>query len=57
MVKLAPDSTNNLSKVSATDCFQIRSLSQTRMVRKIGEITNADMREIESALAKVLKIN
>ncbi|MCO6489736.1 MAG: type II toxin-antitoxin system PemK/MazF family toxin [Phaeodactylibacter sp.] len=56
MVKLEPDLTNNLTKVSAADCFQVRSLSQTRMVRKIGELPGAEMQEIEKALAKVLKI-
>lgn len=56
MVKLDPDSSNNLKKVSAADCFQVRSLSQTRMVRKLGDVTNTKMQEIEDALAKVLKI-
>lgn len=56
MVKLDPDSTNNLTKVSAADCFQVRSLSQSRMVRKIGEENASNMEEIEIALSKVLKI-
>ena len=57
MVQLTPDTTNNLTKPSsAADCFQVRSVSQNRMVRKIGEVTNAKMQEIEIALAKVLKI-
>lgn len=34
MVKLEPNSENNLSKDSTADCFQIRSLSQQRMVKK-----------------------
>lgn len=57
MVRLDPDSANKLAKVSAADCFQVRSLSQTRMVRKIGEASGAKMREIEMALSKVLKIS
>jgi mRNA interferase MazF len=57
MVKLDPNSSNKLNKTSAADCFQVRSLSQTRMVRKIGTVTMAKMQEIEIALAKVLKIN
>ncbi|MBI5915169.1 MAG: type II toxin-antitoxin system PemK/MazF family toxin [Bacteroidetes bacterium] len=56
MVKIEPDATNNLSKVSAADCFQVRSVSQLRMVRKIGEVGAATMSEFEDALAKVLKI-
>jgi mRNA interferase MazF len=56
MVRLDPDAANKLAKVSAADCFQVRSLSQTRMVRKIGEVSDVKMREIEVALSKVLKI-
>jgi len=57
MVKLDPNSMNNLTKNSTADCFQVRSLSQIRMVRKIGAISDTKMREIEIALSKVLKIN
>ena len=56
MVKLSPDSTNNLVKDSAVDCFQVRSISHLRMVRKLGEVTDTQMQAIEVALAKVLKI-
>ena len=56
MVKLDPNSTTNLTKVSAADCFQVRSLSDTRIYRKIGEVSDTKMHEIEMALAKVLKI-
>jgi mRNA interferase MazF len=30
MVKIMPDKNNNLSKPSAADCFQVRSLSELR---------------------------
>jgi mRNA interferase MazF len=56
MVRLDPNSTNNLSKVSAADCFQVRSVSDLRIVRKIGEVDALKMGEIEQALGKVLKI-
>ena len=56
MVKLEPDTTNHLTKDSAADCFQVRSLSQLRMVRKIGNVDTLKMSEIEEALARVLKI-
>lgn len=39
MVKIAPDNSNHLMKESAADCFQIRSLSEERIVKKIGRIT------------------
>jgi len=56
MVQLTPNPVNNLRKPSAADCFQVRSVSQNRMIRKIGEVSDATMQEIEIALAKVLKI-
>ena len=56
MVKLEPNPKNNLTKDSAADCFQVRSVSDLRMIRKIGEIEALKMSEIEDALGKVLKI-
>lgn len=56
MVKIEPDAINNLTKISAADCFQIRSVSNARMIRKLGEVNSAIMNEIEIALAKVLKL-
>lgn len=57
MVKIEPDSENNLSKISAIDCFQIRCLSEQRFVRKLGEVNAEISQRIEVALTKVLKIN
>lgn len=56
MVKLEPDAANNLSKPSAADCFQVRSVSKVRFLRKIGDVSPAIMIEIEMALKSVLKI-
>jgi mRNA interferase MazF len=56
MVKLIPDETNGLSKASAADCFQVRSVSTKRLIKKLGEIDQDKMEEIGFALEKVLKI-
>lgn len=56
MVKLEPDSINNLSKQSAADCFQVRSVSQTRLVNKLGAVSPTQMAEIENALRSVLNL-
>ena|SRR5438552_1287753 len=42
MVKISPDDQNNLSKVSAADCFQVRSVSQERFINKIGMLVDAE---------------
>lgn len=56
MVKIEPDKNNNLIKVSSADCFQIRSLSQERLIKKIGYVDELIMYKISVALSKVLKI-
>ncbi len=56
MVKIEPDSMNGLSKTSAADCFQIRSISQERLIKKLGDIDRATLQEIKEALGKVLDI-
>lgn len=56
MIKLEPNSTNGLSKVSSADCFQIRSLSQERLIKKIGNIDNTTLDEIKEAIKKVLAL-
>jgi mRNA interferase MazF len=38
MVKLEPTPDNGLSKTSMADTFQVRSLSQEKFVRKLGQL-------------------
>jgi len=56
MIKIEPDNENNLQKTSSADCFQVRSLSEERLIKKIGRIDETTMKKIARALAKVLKI-
>ncbi|MEY3415926.1 MAG: hypothetical protein RL060_37 [Bacteroidota bacterium] len=56
MVKIEPNSMNGLSKTSSADCFQIRSLSQERLLTKIGNIDKQTLNEIKDAIKKVLDI-
>ncbi len=57
MVQLLPTPGNGLSKISAADAFQVRSISQRRLIRQVGELSEAEMRSITQALAIVLNIN
>ncbi|WP_375578895.1 type II toxin-antitoxin system PemK/MazF family toxin [Marivirga tractuosa] len=57
MVKIVPDSNNNLSKVSSADCFQIRSVSEERFVKNIGEVGSGISDSVKEALSKVLSID
>ncbi|MBK9108568.1 MAG: type II toxin-antitoxin system PemK/MazF family toxin [Saprospiraceae bacterium] len=56
MVKLIPDNFNFLQKVSAADCFQVRSVSESRIIRKLGIINEDQLKEICIALALVFNI-
>jgi len=56
MVKLVSDASNRLSKTSAADCFQIRSLSQERLIKKLGCIDSLTLQEIKNAISKVLDL-
>lgn len=57
MTKLEPDKENGLTKISAADSFQIRSVSQERFVKQIGTVPETIMDEIRIGLAKVLSID
>lgn len=56
MVKLTPSSQNGLSKDSAADAFQVRSVSNQRFVKQLGSLTNSTMEEISGALSAVLSL-
>ena len=54
MVKAEPDSDNKLRKVSAIDCFQIRSISTRRFIKKIGLVSSTILDEIKAAVKAVI---
>ncbi len=55
MVQLSPDTENGLSKKSAADAFQIRSVSTTRFMHKIGQLSESDRTAIVEAVARVIE--
>lgn len=56
MVRIEPTIDNGLSKLSAADAFQVRSVSQKRLIKKIGYISEDAIAELNQALATVLSI-
>lgn len=54
MVKIEPNSDNRLKKPSAIDCFQIRSVSTKRLLRKVGTISANTLNEIKIAVKAVI---
>lgn len=55
LVRLEPDTNNGLSKMSAADAFQVRSVAKERFVRQVGILSDRVMSEVTQALAIVLK--
>ena len=55
MVKISPNGVNGLVKDSAADTFQIRSVSTTRFIRKMGELSQEAMDEIVHAIGLVIE--
>jgi mRNA interferase MazF len=56
MIKLAPNLKNGLTKDSSADCFQVRSVSQERFIKRMGYVSEIVMEEIKIGLSKVLSI-
>jgi mRNA interferase MazF len=55
MVFVAPDSKNKLDKPSAADAFQIRSISTSRLIRKMGVAAPEIMDAIIAAVDLVIQ--
>jgi mRNA interferase MazF len=56
MVKVVPDKDNKLAKESSVDCFQVRSVAEERLIKKIGYVDNDILHQIQQALFLVLSI-
>lgn len=55
MVRVDPDGQNGLSKPSAADSLQIRSVSQQRLVKKLGSLSALQVAKIVQAVTIVLQ--
>lgn len=49
--RIAASSTSGLVKDSGADAFQVKSLSETRFVQRLGNVTDDQIEEIASAIA------
>lgn len=56
MVQVQPSANNGLTKPSAVDTFQVRSVSEARFIRRLGKLSANSMQSIATALAEVLEI-
>ena len=56
MIRLEPDAENGLTKPSAIDTFQLRSIAQERFVKRLGKVTVETMTQVEKGLILVLRL-
>ena len=56
MTKVTPNKSNNLSKLSAADSFQVRSVDKERFVRKKGVVSPEELEDIVAAIAILIRV-
>ena len=54
-IRLDPSNENGLTKPSAADALQARSLDTRRFIRKIGILPGLDLQEIARAIAAIIE--
>lgn len=54
MVPITPNAQNGLTKSSAADAFQVRSVSQERFVQRMGALDNNQLEQILKAVKIVI---
>lgn len=55
-VKIVANSTNGLEHNSSADTFQVRSVSEKRLIRKVGALSNSEMEQVVRGLMLVLDL-
>ncbi len=55
-VLLNPSMDNGISNESAADCFQVKSISKERFVKRLGSLSAKEMEEMKLGLIKVLDL-
>lgn len=56
LVKIEPDQSNGLVKLSAADTFQVKSVSIYRFVKELGSLTSDQMADIAAAIGLVVEV-
>ncbi len=55
-VPLNPSKDNGISKESVADCFQVKSISKERFVKRLGKLSAKEMEKVKLGLIKVLDL-
>lgn len=54
-IRVDPDATNGLTKISAVDALQLRGMDRQRFMRKLGQVSPATLEKIALAVAAVIE--
>jgi mRNA interferase MazF len=54
MIAINPTIQNGLTKKSSIDCFQIRSVSKSRLIKRVGHITFPEILQVQEGIIKVI---
>ena len=57
MIAINPSIQNGLIKKSSIDCFQVRSVSKDRFIKRIGYITVHEISQVQEGIVKVIGYN
>ncbi len=52
LIKIKADRMNNLTKLSAIDCFQVKNFANERFIKKIGLVESRILKEIHEKVIK-----
>ena len=55
-VRIIPDSTNGLTKISAVDVLQVRGMDVRRFVTRLGMLSPVALEKITAALADIIEV-
>lgn len=54
-IRVEPDSVNGLTKTSAVDVLQLRSIDTQRCVRKLGSLSDQLIQDVATAIAAIVE--
>ena len=57
MIQIKKSKHNKLTKTSAIDCFQVKNFANERLVEKVGNVENTELKHIHETVAKTLDPN
>ena len=55
LVRTEPTPQNGLTKTSAADAFQVKSVSTRRLIKKMGDVSDQELRSVVEAVGMIIE--